>query len=86
MGDLIVNNLLIISMALAILGLVVAGFLMIWINGKSSGNDRMKEIAQMIEIGAKAYLWNGFSHSSPNYSWWYLCYWCHFWNLVRQYG
>jgi len=54
--DLIVNNLLIISMALAILGLVAAGLLMLWIKGKSSGNERMKEIAQMIEIGAKAYL------------------------------
>lgn len=56
MKNLIVNNAFAISMALAFISLTVSGFLIAYVKGKSKGNERMKEIASMIEEGAKAYL------------------------------
>lgn len=56
MRDLVVNNALAISMILAFISLAVSAFLISYIKGKSKGNERMADIASMIEEGAKAYL------------------------------
>jgi len=51
-----VSNGLAISLLCAIFGLLYAVYLIRWILKSPSGNDRMREIAEAIQLGAKAYL------------------------------
>ena len=51
-----VSNGLVISLLCAIFGLLYAVYLIRWILKSPSGNDRMREIAEAIQLGAKAYL------------------------------
>lgn len=52
----LVRNGLEISLVCAVLGLIYAGYLIRWILASPSGNDRMREIAGAIQLGARAYL------------------------------
>ena len=50
------NVLAILTVAAAVIGLIAAVGLAVWINKADEGNDRMKEIAGYIREGAMAFL------------------------------
>ena len=55
-SDFLIANGLFIAVALAVFGLLVAGWLIVRIKACSDGNDAMREVAAAVQEGAKAYL------------------------------
>src|SRR5688572_7480490 len=51
-----VNDAILISLVCGVVALLYGGVTAAWILKQSAGNDRMREIAQAIQVGAKAYL------------------------------
>ena len=56
MMNFLVQHALESSLAAAVLGLLAAFGLILWIRSRSDGNDRMREVAAAIQEGAAAYL------------------------------
>src|ERR1041385_124234 len=56
MSNFLLQNGITLAIALGIVGLVVAFGLIAFVRGCATGNDKMREVAEAIREGAKAYL------------------------------
>src|SRR5204862_7678466 len=55
-SEFLLNNGVNLALVLGALGLAVAGWLIVRIKAASPGNEKMREVAEAVQEGAKAYL------------------------------